>query len=138
MKKRLVLTVMFSMVLAFGTALVGCDTGTGGGDDSGGYTGGGTGTGTGTIKVVNNSQYNWDMIVTVSIGDVTSESNPVLELASISPGGGSKTYSGLTAGHSYAVGVSDIDGTQYKSSTFTLNAGATRTVTYNGDKLTVQ
>jgi len=122
MKKKLVLAGIIGVLLVFGMVLVGCDNGTT--DDNN----------TGSITITNQSDYD---ITFVEIDDATTPNNSDIVWdpdITITRRGGKKTYT-VDAPGKYIVIVEDAGYGRTYSSMFSLPAGGSKSLTYNGTLL---
>jgi hypothetical protein len=124
MKKKVFLTGIFSIILIFGMlVVVGCDNGT---TDNGD---GASGNDYGAITIINNSnQYN---ITYVEVYDVSTDETVFYEFVTITKGS-RKTFNQIEPGDKLKVYIEDSGEDSMESLQFSLRAGGSKTLTYDG------
>jgi hypothetical protein len=124
MKKKVCLTGIFSIILIFGMlVVVGCDNGT---TDNGNGAGGND---YGAITIINNSnQYN---ITYVEVYDVSTDETVFYEFVTIARGS-RKTFDQIDPGDRLKVYIEDSGEDYMESLQFSLRAGGSKTLTYDG------
>jgi len=127
-KGNLFLLGMLAVLLTFGLVLIGCDDG---GNNGPSPTPTPTPT-TGTIRITNQSEYN---IINVMVTDAEIGAEVVFDSGiKIDKRGGSKTYT-VDAPAKYIVAVEDESENYNYSTMFTLQAGSSKSITWNGTLL---